>query len=151
LKADGWLNTSQYECDWYGCWCEGDNKTIESISLRMNRLRGRFSSPAFELGLLRDALRFVDLEVNGISGYFPSEIGQLTYLEFLALSDNSFTGTLPTEVGELKLLRYLYNGMAKLTGRLPTEIGSLSSLRRCSCTGTGSRVLCLSSGNGFQS
>ena len=46
----------------------------------------------------------IGLRDNNLTGYLPSELGQLTKLERLQLPINQLTGAIPPEVGQLKRL-----------------------------------------------
>ena len=74
---------------------------------------------------------------NGVIGYIPKEIGNLTELESLGISCTpeetyglpmSLFGPLPEEIGELKKLTYLYLQDYPLTGKLPEGLFSLPEL-----------------------
>ena len=76
---------------------------------------------------------------NSISGSIPTEIQQLTILEYLSLYSNNMNGTLPgTEFGTLMMdqmsILSLYNN--KFTGTIPVELfmapGMLSSSNQSS-------------------
>jgi hypothetical protein len=133
-ESDGWLNYSRHECTWFSCSCqEGDpNRTaavVTRIVLQQNGLAGRFLSPAFELGLLRDGLLALVLPENSVSGPIPSELGLLTKLKYLWLDGNSLSGTLPTELGQIRSLKSLScRDVETLSGLIPSEIGRLSML-----------------------
>lgn len=73
----------------------------------------------------------------------PSEIGEITSLEYIQLSNQLFLrGTIPTEVGKLTELQILdVSNSILIDGQIPSEIGNLSNLRQllmsnCRFTGT---------------
>jgi hypothetical protein len=123
--ADGWLNYSRHKCDWFGCSCSANSTaTVASIELEKNGLEGRFSSPAFELGLLWNGLIRLLLGENSIEGPLPALLGLLTTLSALRLDGNSSAGMLPTELGEITLLNDLScRDVEGLRGIVPSEIG----------------------------
>jgi Leucine-rich repeat (LRR) protein len=63
-----------------------------------------------------------------ISGSIPTEIGELTQLEFLRLAFNELSGELPTELAKCQELQEVAVGDNKLVGTLPAELGSLNKL-----------------------
>ena len=66
----------------------------------------------------------LSLSSNGLTGYIPPEIGNLTNLLKLDLSDNQLIGEIPPEIGNLtNLYRINLNGN-QLTGSIPSEIGN---------------------------
>ena len=67
---------------------------------------------------------------RSLMGSIPSELGDLSSLEFLNLQNNSLTGSIPAELGKLSKLQRLDLGYNALTGSIPTELGSLSSLQQ---------------------
>jgi pimeloyl-ACP methyl ester carboxylesterase len=70
------------------------------------------------------------LNLNGLTGSIPPEIGCLTNLEFLSLFN--FTGEIPPEIGNLTNLEVLGLHSNQLTGGIPPEIGNLTSLTQLS-------------------
>jgi RHS repeat-associated protein len=72
----------------------------------------------------------LNLNGNGLTGYIPGAIGQLTELTGLNLSDNDqLTGSIPIEIGNLTKLTYLdMSNNSGLTGSIPSEIGNLIKL-----------------------
>jgi len=63
-----------------------------------------------------------------LSGQIPTEIGNLTNLEFLGLWYNHFTGTIPSEIGDLTKLTSLGLQQSNLTGEIPSEFWNLVQL-----------------------
>ena len=70
-------------------------------------------------------LEFFNPAINQITGEIPSEIGLLSNLIFVILVKNNVMGTIPSEIGRLTKLRIWISSSNKLTGPLPTEIGNL--------------------------
>uniref|UniRef100_A0A6N2M4U9 non-specific serine/threonine protein kinase n=1 Tax=Salix viminalis TaxID=40686 RepID=A0A6N2M4U9_SALVM len=164
-------------CNWSGISCDRSGSVI-NISLPNSSLRGtlnrlRFSSfpSLIGLNLLNNSLygsipshignlsklTIVDLSVNNISGFIPSEIGMLKIgklgsLTILDLSSNKLSGTIPTSLGNLRslsALSFFNNSLVgpiifignlttsltlldlssnKLTGTIPASLGNLGSL-----------------------
>jgi Leucine-rich repeat (LRR) protein len=131
IQSDGWLNHSQYECEWFGCSCGVDNRTISSIHLDNNGLTGRFSSPEFELSLLREGLVTLAIDGNSkVGGPIARELGSLNNLKYLAMNANRLSGSLPSELSKLSQLEVLLlaqNGA--LSGSLPAWLGDMTMLR----------------------
>ncbi|GAK59691.1 receptor protein kinase [Candidatus Vecturithrix granuli] len=81
-NGDAWSNrndwlTTTMPCSWFGVSCDGGH--ISNISLPDNQLQGEF----------------------------PSEIGDLTYLQTLVVNDNSLSGSLPGRLTNLAHLQTL--------------------------------------------
>ncbi|MEN8219751.1 MAG: Calx-beta domain-containing protein, partial [Pseudomonadota bacterium] len=70
------------------------------------------------------------LHSNQLTGTIPSELGNLSYLEYLYLHSNQLTGTIPSELGNLSKLTRLYLSSNQLTGTIPSELGNLSKLTK---------------------
>ena len=90
----------------------------------INQLTGVIPS---EIGNLTN-LQYLTLENNQLTGVIPLEIGNLTNLEYLKLTNNQVSGDIPSEIWNLTNLRYLYLGGNQLTGEIPSEIENLTSL-----------------------
>jgi len=70
----------------------------------------------------------LDLHSNGLTGFIPPEIGNLTNLTTLWLWENQLTGSIPPEIGNLTNLEMLFLYNNQLTGEIPSEIGNLTNL-----------------------
>ena len=79
-------------------------------------------------------LRVTRLTLLGrqLTGEIPTELGNLSKLEWLSLWGNQLTGGIPTELGSLSSLQSLDLSVNQLTGEIPTELGRLSNLQSLS-------------------
>jgi len=107
---------------WHGVTVVGSRVT--EIDLDSDNLDGTIPS---ELGDLSN-LEFLDLEANRLSGTIPSELGDLSNLQRLDLDANSLSGTLPSELGNLSNLQTLNLENNSLSGTLPSEL-NLNNLK----------------------
>ncbi|KZV57058.1 hypothetical protein F511_05932 [Dorcoceras hygrometricum] len=98
-------------------------------------------------------LNVLRLNLNSLSGVFPSNFYKCKSLEILSLSDNEFNGSIPKEIGGLTMLEELYLGWNnhlrgqifpnllqcrsllflslwdnEFTGAIPKEVGNLTQL-----------------------
>ncbi|KAJ7004373.1 LRR receptor-like serine/threonine-protein kinase [Populus alba x Populus x berolinensis] len=71
----------------------------------------------------------LNLSHMSLSGYIPSEIGNLSFLAFLSIRNNTFQGSLPNELANLLHLEYLDFGFNSFTGDIPPSLGSLPELK----------------------
>ena len=108
---------------WAGVQTDADGKVV-SLRLFANGLSG-FIPP--ELSQLSN-LVWLDFAGNQLNGSIPAELGRLANLEKLNLSSNVFIGPIPTELGQLSELAELRLSRNRLTGRIPAELGQLSRL-----------------------
>ena len=67
----------------------------------------------------------LNLNMNGLTGSIPPEIGNLTNLIYLNLSGNQFTGSIPSEIGNLTNLNELWLNINQLSGQIPESICDL--------------------------
>lgn len=147
-----WL-TDKHECDWAGVQCTAA-KRIHSILLEQNKLSGILP---FELALLNDSLKGLDLSSNSIemnmgdmdifrhlsgltkillddnyltsSNGLPASLTFCTDLRKLRLSNNLFDGPLDNGIlNNLQKLTHLEIESNFLTGALPF-LGEMTELR----------------------
>ncbi len=101
------------------------NNRVTMLNLDSNQLTGSIPT---ELGNLSN-LEFLWLNINQLTGSIPTELGNLSNLESLWLYSNQLTGSIPTELGNLSNLVSLRLDSNRLTGSIPTELGNLFNLR----------------------
>jgi Leucine-rich repeat (LRR) protein len=73
-------------------------------------------------------LTLLEIDLNQLSGTIPSELGQLTSLQYLYLANN-LTGTIPSELGELTSLLQIDLEYNNPTGTIPSEFSQLIALQ----------------------
>jgi hypothetical protein len=101
----------------------GEYYSIENTTeLNLSGLTG--SIPP-EIGNLTN-LTILNLHYNQLTGSIPPEIGNLTNLEWLDLSYNQLSGSIPSEIGNLTNLTYLWLNDNQLTGEIPESICDLN-------------------------
>ena len=94
-----------------------DSDPITLIVYKTVELWGEYYSIENTTGL--------DLEVTGLTGEIPPEIGYLTNLTYLNLLGNQLTGSIPPEIGNLTNLTWLWLNSNQLTGEIPPEVCDL--------------------------
>ena len=78
--------------------------------------------------MVDDAGRVVGLNLFGLTGELPPELGNLSSLQSLSLSGIQLAGELPPELGSLVALQALAINESQVSGGLPPELGDLTSL-----------------------
>ncbi len=66
---------------------------------------------------------------NNLTGPIPSNIGNLSQLEYLSLGWNNLSGTIPASLYSLDSLKFLSLGQGRFTGIIPKEIENLKQLK----------------------
>lgn len=101
-----------------------DNKKIEFLSLKENKLQGPIPSELFRLRMLKH----LDLSQNDFTS-LPLSMGQMTRLESLFVGTNPFDeGPIPLFLMNLVNLRELSLKSSRLDGSIPNNISELSNL-----------------------
>ena len=100
ILANNWSTTASV-CSWIGVTCGAPRYRVSGLNLSHMSL----------------------------SGYIPSEIGNLSFLAFLSIRNNTFQGSLPNELANLLHLEYLDFGFNSFTGDIPPSLGSLPELK----------------------
>ncbi len=59
--------------------------------------------------------------MNGLTGEFPSSLGEMTALQEVWLYDNLFSGELPSTLGQMTALAFLYLPTNRFTAELPSS------------------------------
>lgn len=80
-----------------------------------------------EIGNLTKLEYFFSI-INDLTGSIPTEIGHIKSLSALVLLNNKISGEIPSEIGNLKGLVSLLLDSNNLKGKIPTEIANLSNL-----------------------
>ncbi len=125
--GDNWIDNSNWltgkVSDWYGITLRSDGR-VRKIDLYNNQLTGFIPS---EIGDIT-RLEWLTLRKNQLTGNIPSEIGNLTKLNYLFLDENQITGSIPSEIGNLVDLYQLKLNNNLLSGSVPAKIGNLTKL-----------------------
>ena len=111
--------------DWDGVRVLGSPGRVTSLVLTSKNLTGTIPPDLARL----DALEYLWLNYNRLTGEIPAALGSLASLKNLILSDNLLTGTIPQELGELSGLEVLWLNENQLSGEIPAALGDLSDLR----------------------
>lgn len=120
LRHDDWLQTTE-PCFWYGVSCDPDNQYVTALNLSNNGLSGALPT---ELGNLTD-LQFLGLNASQLTN-LPAVLGQLTNLQGLYLGDNYLTD-IPNELAKSTKLAELSLQGNQLT-KFPSVLGRLNHL-----------------------
>ncbi|KAH7307208.1 hypothetical protein KP509_22G049700 [Ceratopteris richardii] len=135
--------SSSNPCEWEGIKCEGPPllKSLRVVEVRTPGTPLYGSIPSGTLSLLSE-LRVISLRANHLSGRFPSDLSNCSFLRSMYLqynylsgplpdfsswpnlvhvdlSFNNFSGSIPSTLGNLTRLVTLYLKNNSLTGSLP--------------------------------
>jgi|GEM_PF-5035665 len=106
IQKSGWL-ANNTPCNWYGVHCRDGHVTVLSLKRVVNS----------------------HIQGNGLNGFIPKELGNLSKLAVLSLYQNKLSGPIPSELGNLSQLTYLdLSGNRELSGSIPAVLGDLSNL-----------------------
>ena len=119
-----------------GGWVEPNSNPTLSPIVNLTGLKKLFITKLDNVGQLTfpseivnlTNLNYLWLTENQLTGEIPSEIGNLTNLTTLILNSNQLSGEIPSEIGNLTNLTDLSLGNNQLTGGIPVEIGNLINL-----------------------
>ena len=109
--------------EWRGVVTD-ENGRVTELRLGFNGLSGFLPRELAQLTHLSN----LDLDSNQITGEIPAEIGKLANLIRVRLCNNSLQGNIPAELGNLRNLQELALCGNRLSGGLPEELGQLTSL-----------------------
>ena len=110
--------------DWEGITIDGAPPRVVGIFLGNRRLTGTIPS---ELGNLSN-LEWMDLSWNELSGQIPAQMGNLSNLISLNLSLNELSESIPAQMGNLSNLIWMDLSWNELSESIPAQMGSLSNL-----------------------
>ena len=122
LENRNWLSNRPIG-DWYGVIADDSGRVIE-LNLSENELSGSIPS---ELGNL-SKLEWLVLSQNSLNGTIPSELSYLSKLSLLSVYSNQLSGSIPPELGNLTNLEGLSFSGNRLSGTVPPELGNLTKL-----------------------
>ncbi|KAK7336899.1 hypothetical protein VNO77_17450 [Canavalia gladiata] len=98
---------------------------IKELAISFNRLSGELHPSLFSSWTQLISLQ---LQLNGLSGILPPEIGSLHNITVLLFFSNQFSGQLPPEIGNLSSLQYIDLSYNSYNGSIPPTIGKLHNL-----------------------
>ncbi|XP_017972610.1 PREDICTED: probable LRR receptor-like serine/threonine-protein kinase At4g36180 [Theobroma cacao] len=99
---------------------------LTSLNLSKNRFSGSISSLCRITG---EALQFLDLSENLLSGTVPNCFQQWPYLQVLNLANNNFSGRLPSSIGSLVSLVMFNLHNNSFSGELPSSLNNCTEVK----------------------
>ncbi|XP_042481987.1 probable leucine-rich repeat receptor-like protein kinase At1g35710 [Macadamia integrifolia] len=94
---------------------------LTTLNLTNNKFLGTVPSNIANLSVIN----YLDLSMNQFSGLIPYEICLLTSLKILFLDQNNFNGSIPNRMGRLKDLTILALYSNNLSGFIPESLGTI--------------------------
>ena len=134
--GDNWWNNTNWCSDkplneWYGIGT--DDGRVYSVFLGNNGVSGDVTLCINALQPL-SKLRFLSLEIGGLTGEIPETIGNFEHLESLRFDNNDLSGEIPESMGKLVNLRCLtlsYNNLSGDISCFDSFINNLETLDLC--------------------
>lgn len=112
-------------CNWFGVTCNvGSHRHVTELRLSYNQLSGAIPS---QLGDLSQ-LQYLALDTNQLTGSIPTQLGNLSQLQELYLYSNQLSGSIPSQLGNLSHLEEIYLNCNLLSGDLPQTLTNLTNL-----------------------
>lgn len=127
-NGDNWTNNTNWLSNepistWYGVTTNGNK--ITELNFENNNLTGTLPT---EIGNLT-GLEWLSFYLgNNISGPLPESIGNLTELRLLSFEDNNFTGEIPNSYSNLTKLSGFWLWNNKLSGNVPEFLTTFNNL-----------------------
>ncbi|KAF8026484.1 hypothetical protein BT93_F3076 [Corymbia citriodora subsp. variegata] len=119
-------NLSTSHCNWSGVSCTNDGEMrVNSLILASLGLTGILPSQLSNLS----SLQYLNLFQNSFSGEIPSSFGHLTALRQINLAKNSISGLIPVNLSSCSSLEEISFDSNNISGELPAELGSLAELK----------------------
>ncbi|PIA26503.1 hypothetical protein AQUCO_09200009v1 [Aquilegia coerulea] len=129
-KLSSWVlsssNDSSYCRTWNGISC---NELGRIVELKVSRMGLRGTLENFPFSIL-GSLAVLDLSINSLYGTIPAHMANLSQVTLMNFFDNQFSGHIPSEIGQLTSLQFLHLSLNKnlLTGLIPVSLGNLTRI-----------------------
>ncbi|XP_047313451.1 receptor-like protein 4 [Impatiens glandulifera] len=75
------------------------------------------------------------LDNQGLGGFLPNDLSQLSHLQSINLSGNSIKGPIPSSIGNISTLQILDFSFNFFNGSIPESLGKLTALQRVNLNG----------------